>query len=62
MSRRTKRASEEFLRSTWAEVRDPSRNEPAQPSPPRPNKPLLITSIILLAAWIIFLIVLAATS
>jgi hypothetical protein len=63
MSHRKKRSSEEYLPSTWAEVRVPSPPAaPDDPHPPRPNKPLLITSIVLLAIWILFLLAMAVWS
>jgi len=46
--------------------RSPNRTPPAtsdpppvEPNPPRPNKAFLLASIVLLAAWIAFLLVLA---
>lgn len=62
MSHRKKRSSEVYLSSTLTEVRDPSESDSPTPNPPRPNKPLLIASTVLLAAWIAFLIVLAIVS
>lgn len=62
MSHRKKRSCEPYLSSSFAEVRDPSSSDAPAPNPPRPNKPLLIVSIILLAAWLVFLLVLAIVS
>lgn len=62
MSRRKKRSTEPYLSSTMAEVRDPSRPAGSAADPPRPNKPLLVASITLLVAWILFLVVLAIMS
>jgi len=57
MSHRKKRSPEEYLTSTWAEVRDPAAPAaPEPPHPPRPNKPLLIAAIVLLAIWILILL------
>ncbi len=62
MSHRKKRSSEPYLSSTLAEALAPASSDAPVPNPPRPNKPLLIASILLLAAWLVFLLVLAIAS
>lgn len=49
-------------RSPAEEARErPHRRPLPPPHPPRKNLPLLLSSIVLLAAWVVFLAVLAVT-
>ena len=68
MSRRKKpsrgrRARPESPALQEAESPAPSRSRPApQPNPPQPNKPFLLATGVLLAAWIAILIALAVAT